>query len=160
MKLLAYVLSTATLSALAIQLTGCALRCTEVGCDSSVSATLDVDRDLASLDGAVVRTCRNGECVEGLLVVQASESGDLQGSCALSEEHRCTAAADGANASKITIDVFIDGDDAEDGDVFEVTIVDPADPDTVLATRDGEVDYVVSEPNGAACGPTCYNGSI
>jgi hypothetical protein len=136
-------------AALSLQVAGCG--CTMVGCESGVDVTLFVTAD-APLAGSELRICVNGACSTGAIVADGDQL-----VCELEGGHRCTIAPF-EDVLSVEVHVWVNEDEAEDGDQILVTLSAP--DDSVLAEQGGEVVYQESEPNGAMCGPTCMNATL
>lgn len=134
----------------AFGLTGVGCDCTLAGCLDSVGASFPV-ANLADFDGATVEACLNDACSNGTITLA---NGVLD--CGFdSTTLRCTSAT---NSGDLEVTLLIDGDAAEDGDHASVVIVDAN--GAALGSREGDVTYETSAPNGELCGPTCHNAEI
>jgi hypothetical protein len=140
----------AFLSACGALAVGCNTLCTEVACTDGVTTSLTVD--VAALEGADVRVCRESDCVDGSIFFEGpvatcdvAESADFFTGCQVS--------ADGV----VSFSIQLRTDDVEDEEAYSFTISSPANAE--LASVEGVVTYTASEINGSGCG-YCYGGSL
>lgn len=130
-----------------ISLPGCS--CGEVGCVDAIFVTVPVD-DPAAFENATIEVCVNDVCQSGVIT---SSNGFFN--CAFQgTNHECSTPTD---AGELDITILVNAS-AEDGDHAEVTIVSAS--GAGLASREGDVTYETSQPNGFGCSPTCHQAHL
>lgn len=146
-------------------LSGCDGYCVNSRCVTEVSTTLFIARTPSELDGAGIQLCRNGGCIEGVLrlEIHRDESGEETGRrlrCGVPEGHSCNGTLSGSSSTVLLIAHSLgEGEDEveiEDGDVYSATVTPPDDADSVLASREGPVNYTRDDP---ACDTVCYTAT-
>jgi hypothetical protein len=160
----AFVCFLGSLGAAAVELAGCALECTEMGCDSGVSALVHIDASPAAIAEGALEVCHQGACTR----VRAEPAPGASGSWSLRVESgetlvHGTLEAEGAGSLVRAFFAHIDRStrspaELADGDRIRIRATDRA--GAVLAEHSRPVTYESSTPNGAACGPTCRVAAV
>jgi hypothetical protein len=136
---------------LLLGLPGCPA-CTDLGCSSNIAVSIEVPGGLGALEGATTRVCRDDDCIDSDIVMDAAMA-DCE---AVPHENfyvLCHVTAEGV--VQFTIDVSDQG--AENGEDFRLAVI--AADGSELASKSGTVLYQRWEYNGEGCG-YCFTGTF
>lgn len=134
--------------AIASSLPGCS--CDEVGCINAIFVSVPLNNPPA-FENATIEVCVNDVCQSGVIT---SSNGFFN--CAFQgAHHECFAPTDG---SKLDVTILADDGFAEDGDHVAVKIVSAS--GAGLVSREGEITFEESQPNGFGCSPTCRQAHL
>ena len=146
----------------------CALGGSGVGCLSRMEFVVHVAADRVALDGAVVTVCQNDECASGgtptWMAAPSLDSptvGWWYGSIALAGALQAGAGVEVTPLGRatVTISAGLRADQARDGDLWSVRIVDAQGAPMIDFSR--RLNYTRTQVGSSpACGPTCYGGNI
>lgn len=126
--------------------------CNDLYCIGDIPITLEVPGGLGAFEGATTRVCREGDCIDSDIVMNAAMA-DCESVPHEEFSVSCHVTAEGV--VKFQIDLR-DWDAADEEEyTFSVRGADGAE----LASIAGTVTYRTSEPNGEGCG-YCYSGTF
>jgi hypothetical protein len=129
--------------------------CTEMGCSSGASGTLDVPLPLTALDHTRLEVCHNDQCTFASIRVIDHLEGTprLTLSCSTltgSAGVGCGSSPVAATATSTVLDIQY-GNDFAAGDRFVLRVTDPS-AEKVYASREGTLQgYRTYHPNGEEC---------
>ncbi len=142
-----------------IALADCSKTCTEAGCKSGASMSINTQSTPGTLAGKTATVCRNSECYSALLPTASSASSATRFPFA------GTTHVDGelwALPDESTR-LFIEWRNMNDTqpqsvDRYTVSLADAA--GTSLTLLDGMATYQKASPNGDECGPVCWYAGL
>lgn len=123
--------------------TGCFLGCTAIGCESAIRVTIDDVPVGAKLSIEITGADRTIHASADAATASCEVDDADPGSCFMQEDN-------------LELELFLDQDFDDEDTVLTVKVV--SDTGTTLLDVSRTTVITESSPNGAFCGPTCYNG--
>ena len=125
--------------------------CTQIGCTSGATVSLQVPAALAASPKAVIKACWRDACATGPLPAAGA-------TCQLAGQPAVSSCA--VQAGVLTLTITAPSGDVKDGDVYAVEVSDPSGLSAEKAAVQRAVKYTKVEPNGPRCTPVCYQATI
>lgn len=126
--------------------------CTQIGCVSGTTISLQIPAALAASPGSVIKTCFRERCATSPLPA-------ANGPCQFAGQQPSVSAC-GVQAGVLKLTLTIPSTDMKDGDLYSLEVTDPSGQTSQKAMIERSVRYTKVEPNGPKCGPVCYQATI